>query len=333
MDTKIAVIGSKTTGSKNCPPLEVITGSTRIFNRGKPVARIGDKCALLDENGRCIRTEIILTGTPAWKDGDMPVAREGDLVTDGSTIADGEDGMLTSNTDHITAEGWINRSFQQIQDKIYSKNCGETGQVKYSDNFTVEDEIILSTPQISSNMATKQESNEDSIAWEQLSIILKKWLKNRKFSITENNRNSPSILYHMLPMDLDWYMSYQRFKNKYEDLEKNSLNEKRKSLLVGRLKKIYRWGNKEKLWYFDFSQAFYFEFGDYYCNSRQIERQDSVDIDGMDALLASHMLYALPEGTVEYNEEDNSYKITVNNVYAVVRDEFNFDGNNDFYFF
>lgn len=80
----IARVGDLCTGHDDCEPREIITGSTKFFVQGVPVARVGDELQI-----HCDHSGTIVSGSLKMIIEGMPAARVGDLVSCGSSIMTG----------------------------------------------------------------------------------------------------------------------------------------------------------------------------------------------------------------------------------------------------
>lgn len=83
--TAIARVGDLCTGHGDCSPREIITGSTKLFIQGVPVARVGDSLQI-----HCDHPGTIVTGSNKMTIEGMFAARVGDQIDCGSSIMTGD---------------------------------------------------------------------------------------------------------------------------------------------------------------------------------------------------------------------------------------------------
>lgn len=302
-------LGDSNTGHDLCPPVALTSASSDVLINGMGAGRVGDSYAVHGCKSHPDHSGTIASGSATVFINGMAAGRVGDPVSCGGSVAAGSSNVFVGDG-KSTVEA-IDASFQMNREIL------ENGTSPLND---VED-VILYTPDIAANMATKQDNKNDALAWSELSTMLKKWEQGNKYEINDADVKNGSAELYNTALTVEWGRTYDRFEEAYQDLIANSLDEKGRPQLVDILRRTEIWRDGGS---FDFSAAKPKDWERWYYNHRKVKR--AFPVDGMTAALADHTIRVLPVGSIEVLS-DGSRRITVNEIYAYIQDRFNFEDN------
>lgn len=302
----ITRVGDANTGHDACPPTTLASGSSNVFVEGKPAGRVGDPYVAHGCKDHPSHVGTIASGSANVFINKKPAARVGDPVSCGGCVAEGASKVSVGDGGNT-------------QDVKLNTVCTV---VSASPLLTDEDEIILATPDIASNMASKQSNPENALGWSELSRMLCFWLSGEGHVIKDVEIKDGTCKIFITSLDIDWGLKYSRFKKAYQDLVLNGLNENGQAQLVVYLKQtgVFETGGE-----FDFSTVAPEEREKWYYNHKKVSMwgDDSL-VDGMTAALAGHTIRTLAKGFVKVNA-DGTRTVTVSNIFTYIHDLFNFE--------
>lgn len=301
-------LGDSNTGHDLCPPVALTSASSDVLINGIGAGRVGDSYAVHGCKSHPDHSGAIASGSATVFINGKAAGRVGDPVSCGGSVAAGSSNVFIGDGKSVVEV--IDASFQMNREIL------ENSATPLN---TLED-IMLATPDIAANMATKQDNENDALAWSELSTMLKKWFQRNAYVITTDDVEKGLCDVYITSLTVKWARAYERFEKVYQDILTNGLGEAGQNLLVKRLKSSYVWNTGGE---FDFSQVTPAERDQWYFNSRVVER-GYTGADGMNAALAAHSIKVLAAGNVEL-QKDGVRKITVNDVYVYIQDRFNFE--------
>lgn len=298
--------GDTCTGHDDCPPSSLVGGESNVLIDGKPVGVVGSTYAPHGCDVHDPHSDVIASGSSTVFVNGKPVGRVGDAVSIGGTVASGSP---TVTVDSLGPDDIVN--FVKCTNN-YIDNVNNLSEV---------DEVIFALPRIAQMEAHNNRDDESvQIGWLELSKMFAFWLSDKAFTMGASWEEGLAPVYR-LSMPLSWYLSFNRFKEKFNELSKNALNIHGKNLLIKVLKSDPVW---EKGGSFDFTLKEPKDWNKVYINSRKIDGDKREFIDGLNIALSSCNIKSLVSGNIKI--KDNVRHITVSKLFIYVQDLFNFEG-------
>jgi uncharacterized Zn-binding protein involved in type VI secretion len=314
--------GDSDTGHDKCPGTSLTSGSPNVLINGKCAGRVGDTYAPHGCDEHPPHVGAIASGAAHVFINGLAAGRVGDAVSCGGTVAGGSTdvGVGNGGGSSLIVNG------RTVSATDFKNKC-VTEAISRSPLYNDYDEIILATPDICRNMAAKSKGYE-SESWEELSRLLNIWLTGNEYIVTNAYVENGAAPIENLALDWNWYLSFQRTRNKYEELVGGALSQAGRELLIKRLQKFPSY-NQRQDFDFDFSKFPPNEWQQWYINSKKVEKSPEYGVDGINIVLSSHMLKVLPSGAIHFSS-DGSKTIIVNKLFVYIQDLFNFE--DDFLF-
>ncbi len=303
-------VGDKCTGHDNCPAVPLVEGDSTILVNGKPIGVVG--CAYQSHSctTHTSHTPHIAQGAPYVFAHGKAVARVGDAVDCGGTVAQGSSNISVGN------------GGGELVGNAIGANAVKT---VFWDNSNETDKTILSMPEICQAMADKTDE-PDKQGWVYLKQMFEKWLRGDALSAGSSSLDYSKAMF----LSFDWFNQFERFVEVKQDLIDNCLNDKGQASLIKILKENGYFDNPRE---FDFINVSYKERDKYYFNQRSILELDfNIDpIDGLSIAMGNFVINAVAKGKVD-KQSDGTYQVTVEQIGIYSKDSFNFDGGNIYLF-
>lgn len=300
-------VGDKCTGHDSCPAVPLIEGYSHVLVNGKPIGVVD--CAYQNHGctGHATHTPHIAEGAPNVFVNGKAVARVGDRVDCGGTVAEGSSNVIV-----------VNSGGELAGNEIGAKAV----KAVFFDDANEIDRTILSMPEICQAMIDKTEEQKDKQGWIYLKQMFEKWLRSDALSV-----ESSSLDYDKAKiLSFDWFNQFERFVEVKQDLIDNCLNDKGQTSLINILKENGYFDNPRE---FDFINVSYKEKDRFYFNQRSVDELDVSlkPIDGLSIAMGNFVINAVAKGVVE-KQANGSFLITVEQIGLYVKDKFNFVGIN-----
>lgn len=306
-------VGDKCTGHDGYEPKPLIEGSKTFKVDGRFVGLVGCHYEEHSKPNADTHQDYIAEGAPSVFIEGKPVARIGDKVSNGGTVAEGSTTFIIGNKggqDYGISIGYP--IAHQLTKALYK--------------LTPIDEVILELPAIAENEAKTDCDNEnDKLGWMELAQMLRFWLMGNEYKITATDIDNGTAPIYILRLDWDWCMSYARFSISVNTLKLDALSHNGKQELIKNLKKLKIWNTGGD---FDFSEYQPKDWEKYYFNYITVPAMELPYADGMVACLAAHSIKVLASGSVDVNQ-DGSRTISVKALFFYVHDIFQFEDAND----
>lgn len=188
--------------------------------------------------------------------------------------------------------------------------------------LTDMDRLLLCIPEIADAEATRASQPNDAQGWHYLASFLRQWFASPES--TDKASGIPRMV------DLNWLKSYSRFVTaRSELLDSNYLfNAKARTELAKYLKKDLHFSRAGE---FDYTKLPLESLHDRHFQFKPVDIPISTTVDGLTAALAKFTIYAVAAGSTE-PVSGNRWRVTVTKVAVFVRDNFDFETDEDGFF-
>lgn len=323
---QLATVGCKVSGHDLCPETSIVTGDEFFKVSGKAVAVVGSLCASHSCKDHGSHQDAISAGAPHFTVNGKPVARVGDAVDHGNSVASGV-GFIDVGNNGGTQCG-LAISYEAVSNCLIHYIQRE--QLPASET----DATILATPKIALNMA-ETDDEERRWGWKLLAPLLQKWICSDAYDeLGINIDKNPEKVETYILEDLDWdkLLSIKRVKDNYRKLvmmNEPENDEEKES----RIKALYEYLPQALI---DCSPDIWEGGGNFdhstvdphlykRCSFHSKNVANKLNFDAATIAFANFSLKALASGKVVVND-DGSRTISIVRLYIYLDDRFNFEG-------